>query len=297
MRSPNASSASAVGAELVAQLRDLGVRLVEVLDFLAQHVEVLAALAQRVHLPGGLLGELVDLAEPLVQRLERELLLGELVGLREQRFEPLGEAIDLLGQLDRGSCPWRRAPPSATRRRRPSVCSARSALVERLELLLPDRQRVHLAAHRLEQRRRVLASACRSRARPPAELGGASRAARRSPAASFSMRPIVSSAFAACFMPSLSLPICTSIAQTISLTRLAWTTACSTACCWLSSALALCETCSASAFSDAQPLFGALAQLVELRQRPELASRLPSPSPSRRSCPRALRATSRGSCA
>ena len=68
--------------------------------------------------------------------------------------------------------------------------------------------------------------------------------------ASFSMRPIVSSAFAACFMPSFNLPIWTSIAQTISLTRFAWTTACSTACCWLSSAFALWETCSASAFSE-----------------------------------------------
>ena len=66
------------------------------------------------------------------------------------------------------------------------------------------------------------------------------------------MRPIVSSALADCFRPSLTFAICASIAHTISLTRLAWTTACSTACCWLSSALAFRVTCSASAFSDAR---------------------------------------------
>ena len=84
------------------------------------------------------------------------------------------------------------------------------------------------------------------------------------------MRPIVSSAFAACFMPSLSLPIWTSIDQTISLTRLASTTACSTACCWLSSALALRDDVLGEGVQSGEPLFGALAQLVELRERDEL---------------------------
>ena len=100
IRSPNASSADAIGAELVAQLRDLGVRLVEVLHLLAEHVEVLRGSAQRVHLPRRLLRQIVDLAQPLVQRLERELLLRQVVGLRKQRVELLGEAVDLLVELD-----------------------------------------------------------------------------------------------------------------------------------------------------------------------------------------------------
>ena len=54
-------------------------------------------------------------------------------------------------------------------------------------------------------------------------------------------------------------------------TRLDWTTACSTACCWPSSALAFRVTCSDNALSEASRRHG-LAQLVELRQRPAFVS-------------------------
>ena len=66
------------------------------------------------------------------------------------------------------------------------------------------------------------------------------------------MRATVSSARATCLLPSFSLAICTSIAHTISLRRLASTTARSTACFCASSALAFCETCSARALSEAR---------------------------------------------
>ena len=66
---------------------------------------------------------------------------------------------------------------------------------------------------------------------------------------SFSSRASVSSAVAARRIPSLNLAICCSIDQTISCTRLDWTRACSTVCCWLSIALALSETRSARALS------------------------------------------------
>ena len=90
----------AVRAELVAQLGDFGVRLVEVENLLAQQFEILPALLERIHVLDGLLRELVHLAQLLVQRVERELLLRELVALHEERLEALREAIDLLGQHD-----------------------------------------------------------------------------------------------------------------------------------------------------------------------------------------------------
>ena len=139
-----------IAAELVTQLRDVRVRLVEVLHFLAQDVEVGAALTQRVQLPRGLLGEIVHLSEALVQRLERELFLGQLVGLGEQRIDPLGQQVEFwrqlqqilvlrakrfharLGVADRG---LQRADP----------------LVEGFEFSLADGQGIHLPAHRVPQ--------------------------------------------------------------------------------------------------------------------------------------------------
>ena len=150
----------AIGAQLVAQLRDLGVRLVELLHFLAEDVEVLAALLQRVHLPRRLLGHLVHLAEPFVQRLERELFLGQVVGLREQRLEAFGERVDLLRQRDRVLV-LRREPIHARLGVADSGRERARAFVERLELLLLDTERVHLSAHRFEQQAGILGELAR----------------------------------------------------------------------------------------------------------------------------------------
>src|SRR5206468_2475775 len=73
-------------------------RLVEVLNVLAQQLEILTALLEAVHLPRGFLREIVHLLEPLVQRFERQLLPGEVVGLCEQRLEPFRDRVDLLRQ-------------------------------------------------------------------------------------------------------------------------------------------------------------------------------------------------------
>ena len=86
----------AVGREAVAQLHGRGVRLVEVLDFLAQRLEILPALFQVLVLPGGLLGELVDLAERFLERVERGLLAHQVVGLRVERLHLLRQLIDAL---------------------------------------------------------------------------------------------------------------------------------------------------------------------------------------------------------
>ena len=68
-----------VGVQPVAELRDVGVRLVEFLHLFAKHLEILTALPERVHLPRRFLGELVDQPQLLVQGLERQLLFRQLV--------------------------------------------------------------------------------------------------------------------------------------------------------------------------------------------------------------------------
>ena len=273
--SPNASSAAPVGAELVAQLRGLGVRLVELLHVLAQRIEVLTALLERVHLPRRSSSRDRRPGRAARAALERQLLLRELVGLREQRFEALAETVDFLCQRDRGSCPSPAAPPCAPRRRRPTS-AARAAARRTLELLLPMRRATATARARLRAARLRSWSASPLRARPRARawlavshplvgvLRSASRCGRPSP------RP---SPPASCLRSAWRSA--TSIAQTISFTRLAWTTACSTACCWVSSALALLRDVLGKRVERRQALVGALAQLVEPRQRTELASRLP----------------------
>ena len=71
------------------------------------------------------------------------------------------------------------------------------------------------------------------------------------PRATSSMRATVSSACWICSRPCVSRAICASMFHTISFRRVASTTARSTVCFWVSSALALCDTCSASALSAA----------------------------------------------
>ena len=95
-RSPNASSADAIGRQLVAQLRRFGVRLVELADLGAQLFEILARLLQRVVLRLRAAAHLVDLRQPLAERFERALLARHLVGLRVQRLERLAQLVGAL---------------------------------------------------------------------------------------------------------------------------------------------------------------------------------------------------------
>ena len=89
----------AVGAELVAKLRRLGVRLVEILDFLAKRLEVRAALLQALELRRRLARHVLDLAEALAQRLEVGLSPRQVVRLRRQRFELTAEFLEPLREV------------------------------------------------------------------------------------------------------------------------------------------------------------------------------------------------------
>ena len=239
----------AIGAELVAQLRGLGVRLVEVDDLLLQRLEIAPALVERHELRVRALGELVHLVEPGMQRLERLLLLVELVALREQLLVPRRQRVDALVELRDVLVSARRATPCALRLRRPTPAARAAA----------DR-RSRTPSSRPSACRRARESTRSARGRPSRRAQSRARA-RPSPcvaesswlvvsAASFSMRARFSSVRAICLLPSFSLAICESIDQTSSFSRLASTTAWSIVCFWLSSAFALCVTCSASALSD-----------------------------------------------
>ena len=121
-------------------------RLVEVLNVLSQQLEILTALFEAVHLPRGFLREIVDLREPLVERFERQLLPGQVVGLCEQGLEPLRDRVDLLRQrVDVLVFRPERVHPRFSVADR---CGERpETLVERLELLLFQSERIDLAAH------------------------------------------------------------------------------------------------------------------------------------------------------
>ena len=145
----------AIGAQLVAELDDLDVRLVEVLNLLAQRLEIVAALPERVHVDDGSLGELVHLSQLLVQRVERQLLLRQIVGLREEGIEALRQAIDLLAQRDEVLVLGRKRfhPRFGVAHR---ALQGSHPLVERIEFLLPHRQRTHFGPEDLEERGRIL---------------------------------------------------------------------------------------------------------------------------------------------
>ncbi len=271
IRSPNASSADAIGAELVAQLRRSRRATCRSPGFPCAARRGPAG-------SGGARPAATTSSSPgsstwpsrSCSALERELLLGQVVGLREQRFEPLGEAVDLLRELDQVLV-LRAERVHARFGVADAGLQRAQPLVERLELLLLHRQRVDLAADGVEQRRRLPSSACRSRARFPAGvLVALSSCALVSGGELLDARRACLRRCAACFMPSFSLPICTSIAQTISLTRLAWTTACSTDLLLALERLRLVRHVLGQRVERGQPLLGALAQLLELRQRPEL---------------------------
>ena len=151
------------------------------------------------------------------------------------------------------------------------VCSARSRSSNASNSFFRPREGLHVPAHRLEQRGRVLRQLRRFALRLVPRLAGGFELRAASPAsASRCGRPFLRP-WPPASCPRSACAICTSIAQTISFTRLAWTTACSTACCWLSSALALLRDVLGEGVERREALLGALAQLVEPRQRPELA--------------------------
>ncbi len=144
--------ADAIRAELLGELGRFCVRLIERLNVGAQNVQVGAALTQRVHLPRRLLRQLVGLREALVERLERELLLGEVVGLDEQRLEALGQTVDLLRERDEVLVlGGERGHPRLRIADADRECL--EALVERLELLFLQLHRVDLAADQIQERR------------------------------------------------------------------------------------------------------------------------------------------------
>ena len=154
-RSMKPSSADAIGAELVAQLRSFGVRLVEVDDLLLQPLEIAAALIERHELRIGALGQLVHLLEPGVQRFERFLFLVELVALREQLLVPLRERVDALVEL-RDVLVFRGERFHAPFGLADRCLQHAQPLIENFEFLLLDRQPVDVAADRFVQRVAVL---------------------------------------------------------------------------------------------------------------------------------------------
>ena len=145
----------AVGREPIAQLHRHRVRFVEVLDFLAQRVEILAALLEVLVLPGGPLGELVDLAERFLQPVERGLLPLQVVGVGVERLHLLAELIDALGHR-RGQPVADGEPFHPLFRLADRRLQRLDPLVERVELLALDRELVAVGADEVGQRRAVL---------------------------------------------------------------------------------------------------------------------------------------------
>ena len=90
----------AVRTDLLACLRDLGLRLVELVEFLAQPVELLPPAEERVLLASDVLAELLDVLELLLESAERLLTALELLGPAIEGGELLGELVCLL--RDRG---------------------------------------------------------------------------------------------------------------------------------------------------------------------------------------------------
>ena len=89
-----------------------------------------------------------------MQRLERGLLLRQVVGSCQERFDPLVQAVDLLIERDEALLLRRERAHPAFRVAHRRLQRA-DALVERLEFALADRQRADLGAHRFEERRGV----------------------------------------------------------------------------------------------------------------------------------------------
>ena len=250
VRSRNPSSAERSVARRSRSCDGGGVRLVEVLDFLAQRLEILPALFQVLVLPGGLLGELVDLAERFLQRVERGLLPLQVVGLRVERLHLLRQLIDALRRRRSRADPGRRGLPCPfPPRRSTSAAPSRAGRTPRTPSARRRSDRCSRARSRSATR-----DPSRACARSSAKLSRALVPVSSWPVTSrdsFSTRSMSSSVRVACRAPSFSLLICTSMAQIISFRRFDSTTACSTVCFWLSSALIFWLTCSASALSAA----------------------------------------------
>ena len=148
----------AIGAELVAQLRSFGVRLVELDDLLLQPLEIAPALIERHELRIGALGQLVHLFEPGMQGLERFLFLVELVALREQLLVSLRERVDALVQL-RDVLVFRGERFHAPFGFADRCLQHAQPLIEDFEFLLLDREPVDVPANRIVQRVPILLDA------------------------------------------------------------------------------------------------------------------------------------------
>ena len=120
-----------------------------------------------------------------------------------------------------------------------AVLQHAEALLERLQLLLPSAERLDVPAHAFEQRGRVLRQLRRFALRLLPGFAGGFEIRRGFLRQLLDPADRVFDLGRLLHAPRSASPIWTSIAQTISFTRLACTTACSTACCWLSSALAV----------------------------------------------------------
>ena len=134
-----------------------GVRLVEVLDLLAQRLEILAALLQVLVLPGGPLGRArrPGRAIPAASRAR--------VCLRWRSSALRVERLHLLRRADRRAAPIDAAEPvaggepfHALFRLADRRLQRLDALVERIELLALDRRACRVGAHEVGQRRAIL---------------------------------------------------------------------------------------------------------------------------------------------
>ena len=127
----------------------------EVLDLLAEAVQVRAALLEALVLRHRALREISDVREPLVEGLQAALFLGQLVRLVYQRLEVLAERIGPLIErrqvtLLRGE----RLHPAFGLFDR--ALQHAEPLVERLERLLLERELLDVRAHHVHERATVL---------------------------------------------------------------------------------------------------------------------------------------------
>ena len=187
---------------------------------------VVAALTERVHLPDVLLGEILELRQLAGQPVKRQLLLGEIVGPARTAFRSACRAHDLCATYRR-SCPSTSGRPCAPRHA--DAVLQHASVLERLNSL-PSAERLMRRA-RLRATRPLTSSLRRFALRLLPGFAGGFEIRRgflrqlRSADRVFDL--------AACFMPSFSFAIWTSIPRPFH-SRDWRTTACSTACCWLS---------------------------------------------------------------
>ena len=166
----------AIGRQLVAQLRRFGVRLVELANLVAQQVEILPRLLERLVLGDGAAADLVDLRQALAERLEHALLAPHLVGLRHQGLEVLAHHVGL-GVHGRQQLVFREHAVHARFRFGDAGRQAAQPVIEGVEFLLVDRQPLDRRAEVLGEHAaflvepRVLARELLARRRGRRQLG------------------------------------------------------------------------------------------------------------------------------